>query len=330
MVDLRSHYQTLQFYLASFSQTRPLAKSMKIAVVVLAWNSAKYISGCLTSLKMLHPGENKVEVIVVDNASSDNSANLAKSKYPAFKIIKNSSNLGYAQGNNTGIREALKNDADFVWVINPDVTVSPDSLLALLASAGKYPQAGVFTPKIYFAKGFEFHKERYSKSDLGKVIWSAGGFIDWANLIAVHRGVDEVDIGQYNANSLCDFATGASIFIRAPVFKRIGLIDPKYYLYYEENDFCQRSRSAGWQIMYIADSVCWHANAQATGIGSPLVDYYTTRNRLLFGFRWASLRTKFALFRESLKLLFTGRKWQKRGILDFYLMRLGKGSHVTN
>lgn len=301
---------------------------MKISAVVLCYNSRKYIGKCLNSLSRLKTSGHQFEVIMVDNHSSDGSADYLRQKYPRFRLLVNASNQGYAEGNNIGIRQALADKSDFVWIVNPDVTVAPDSLTALLAAAEKYPQAGIFTPKIYFAKGYEFHADRYSKSDLGKIIWSAGGRIDWDNMIASHRGVDEVDIGQYNSDALTQFATGASIFIRSSVFKQIGLIDPAYYLYYEENDLCQRTKKAGWQIMYVADSVCWHANAQAAGIGSPLQDYYTTRNRLLFGLRWAPWRTKFALIRESVKLLFIGRPWQRRGIIDFYFLRFGKGSYA--
>ncbi|OGC92170.1 hypothetical protein A3D85_03515 [Candidatus Amesbacteria bacterium RIFCSPHIGHO2_02_FULL_47_9] len=298
---------------------------MKVHIIVLSWNSKKYISHCLDSLKKL---DTPSEVLVIDNQSTDGTADFVKKKYPKFIFIKNPANLGYAAGNNAGIKYALDHEADFIWIVNPDVTVAPDSLSAFLSAAQKYPRAGIFTPKIYFSPGFEFHKDRYSKSDRGKVIWSAGGLIDWANLISSHRGVDELDIGQYNSDALTEFATGASIFVRREVFDKTGLIDPKYYLYFEENDFCQRAKRIGYSIMYVADSLAWHANAQAAGIGSPLQDYYITRNRLLFGLRWAPVRTKVALMKESLKLLFSGRQWQKRGVLDFYLMNLGPGSYA--
>ena len=184
---------------------------MKVFVIVLSWNSKDYISKCLDSLQKL---VGKPEIVVVDNASTDSSAAFIKKNYPKLKLNRNDKNLGYAEGNNVGITYALDHGADFVWIVNPDVTVAPDSLFALLKAAEKYPRAGIFTSKIYFAPGFEFHQERYSKKEQGKVIWSAGGLIDWANLITTHRGVDEVDIGQYNTDSLTDFATGATIFIQ--------------------------------------------------------------------------------------------------------------------
>ncbi|MBI2008140.1 glycosyltransferase family 2 protein, partial [Candidatus Amesbacteria bacterium] len=139
---------------------------MKVFVIVLSWNSQKYISKCLDSLQKL---VGKSEIIVVDNASTDSSISFLKKNYPKLKILKNKRNLGYAEGNNVGIRYALDQGADFVWIVNPDVTVAPDSLSAFLKAAEKYPRAGIFTPKIYFAPGFEFHKERYSKKEQGKV-----------------------------------------------------------------------------------------------------------------------------------------------------------------
>lgn len=297
---------------------------MKVFAIVLNWNGEKYFTKCLDSLQKL---SHRPEIVFVDNNSTDRSVDVVRRKYPGVKILKNSKNFGYAAGNNVGLEFALKNGADLFWIVNPDVTVASDCLDKILLATQNHPRSGIFSPKIYFAKGYEFHKN-YTASELGRVIWSAGGFMDWANLIASHRGVDEVDIGQYNTDTICDFATGASILIRREVIEKIGFIDPKYYLYYEENDFCQRTLKTGFQITYVAEAICWHANAQATGIGSSLVDYYTTRNRLLFGWRWAPFRTKLALLRESIRHLFNGRKWQKLGVVDFYLNHFGVGSYV--
>ncbi|KKU58466.1 MAG: Glycosyl transferase family 2, partial [Candidatus Amesbacteria bacterium GW2011_GWA2_47_11b] len=113
------------------------------------------------------------------------------------------------------------------------------------------------------------------------------------------------------------------------VLEQIGLIDPKYFLYYEETDLCVRASRAGWKLYYVPESIVWHRVGQASGIGSPLADYYTTRNRLLFGLRWAPPRTKLALFRQSLQHLVSGRPWQRKGVVDFYLGRFGRGSYVN-
>ncbi len=302
---------------------------MKIAIIVLNWNGKEYISKSLDMLKKLDTSDYQVEVVVVDNNSTDGSVKLIKTQYPKFHLIENRENLGYAGGNNVGIRFALENGAEWIWIVNPDVLVDPQALNELLKVATKYPRAGVLGPKIYFAPGYEFEKERYKKSELGKVLWFAGGRIDWDNVIAQHLGVNEVDHGQLDRLSQTDFVTGAALLLNAQMLKEIGLLDPKYFLYYEENDLCQRAVKNNWELWYVPTSVVWHANAQATTAGSTKVDYYTTRNRLLFGLRWsASWRTKFALIRESVKLFFHGRPGQIKGVGDFYLNRFGEGLNV--
>jgi GT2 family glycosyltransferase len=301
---------------------------MQVSVIVLSWNSSRYIGKCLDSLaKVVVPKNIKFVTIVVDNASSDDSINYLKKNYLNLCLIENSTNLGYAAGNNVGIKLALSQGSDFVWIVNPDVEVHPQSLSQLLAAAKRYPTAGIFGSKIYFAPGFEFHKDRYQKKELGKVIWYAGGEMDWGNLEGRHRGVDEVDTGQFEKEFETDFVTGASMFVRRQVYTDVGLLNGNFFLYYEENDFCQRAKTAGWKLLYVPKSIAWHANAQATGIGSPLQDYYITRNRLYFGLRHAPTYTKLLLIKQSFWLYFHGRPWQKRGVQDFYLANMGPGSY---
>jgi hypothetical protein len=114
--------------------------------------------------------------------------------------------------------------------------------------------------------------------------------------------------------------------LRSEALKNAGLFEEKYFMYLEDADLSQRLKRKGWEVLYTPKAEIWHKVAQSSGIGSDLNDYFITRNRLLFGMRYAALRTKFALIRESIRLLLTGRKWQKTGIRDFYLGRFGRGS----
>lgn len=305
----------------------------KIFIVVLNWNRKDDTTQCLESIGKLQISNYKLQIVVVDNASTDGSVKvIQKSKIKdqnenlKLKIIQNKENLGFAGGNNVGIKYALKNGADFVLVLNNDTLVDKNLLVYLIKAAEKYKNAGIFSPKIYFAPGFEFHKKRYSEKDSGKVIWYAGGIIDGDNVLGSNRGVDEVDDSQYDNIQETDFATGACMFIKREVLEKAGLFDEKYFMYLEDADLSQRIKRHGWRVLFVPDAKLWHKVAQSSSIGSDLNDYFITRNRLLFGMRYAPLRAKFALFRESLKLLLSGRKWQKRGVLDFYLSRFRKGS----
>lgn len=299
---------------------------MKVAIVVLSFNSRKYITKCINSLQKLKTSA-QTEIIVIDAGSSDGSSKFLREKFPKLTHISSSNNLGYAGGNNLGLRYALDHGADYVWIVNPDVVVADNALEQALRGFAD-SLVGVVGSKVYFAKGFEFHKDKYSPKDLGKVIWYAGGHNDWQNIASVHEGINEVDRGQFDQTKKAEFATGASFLIRSATLRQSGLIDEKYFLYFEENDLCQRIRKLGWKILYIPDSVVWHQVGQAAGIGSSLADYYTTRNQLLFGMRWAPWRAKIALFRQSFRLILSGRPWQKRGVVDFYFGRFGIGSYV--
>jgi GT2 family glycosyltransferase len=172
-------------------------------------------------------------------------------------------------------------------------------------------------------------KNRYKKSDLGKVIWYAGGDIDWNNVYGVNRGVDEVDHGQFDAPTQTTFGSGACLFIRTSVLQKVGLFDERYFLYLEDTDLCMRIRRAGFNVYYVPSAYLWHKVSQSSSIGSQLNDYFITRNRLIFGARYATLRANVALFRESITFLFSGRPWQKKGVVDYYTHRFGKGSWNT-
>lgn len=305
----------------------------KVFIVILNWNRPKLTIECLESLARLEKDKFSLHTIVVDNASEDDSLKRL-SKYIdnessgsfLIDLIRNKKNLGFAQGNNVGMRYALKKGADYIMLLNNDTNVDKNLIMELIKSAQKHPHTGAFSPKIYFAKGFEFHKKRYKKKDLGKVIWSAGGEIDWDNVYATNKGVDEVDRGQFNSAKEIEFATGACLFLRCKALKEIGLFDPRYFMYFEDVDLSVRLKKERWRIRYIPDAILWHKVAQSSAIGSDLNDYFITRNRLLFGLTYARFRTKTALVKESIKFLVSGRKWQKIGVKDYYIKNFGKGS----
>lgn len=302
----------------------------KIAIVILNFNGEDDTKECLWSIDNLSKKNFKILSIVIDNGSKEVfKIDGSDFKTGELKIIRSENNLGFTGGNNLGIKYALEKKADYILIINNDTIIDPRLIEELLAISEKNETSGIIGPKIYFAKGREFHKERYKNSELGKVIWYAGGVMDWKNIVGYHRGVDEVDNAQYEQEVETDFASGCCMFIKKEVFEKIGFFNEKYFLYYEDSDFNQRAKKANYKIIYAPKAILWHKNARsAGGSGSTLQDYYITRNRLLFGFRYGSFRAKAALVKESFKTLLNGRKWQKRGVLDFYRRRFGKGSFV--
>jgi len=297
----------------------------QVYISILNFNGKDNTIDCLKSLDKALRENFDLKVLVIDNASSE------KLELPSLsnlnvQLIENKENLGFSGGHNVGIKFALDNGADFIIILNND-TVVDKKLISELVKASK-DDIGIVVPKIYFYPGFEFHKGRYKKEEEGKVFWYAGGIMDFRNVIGHHRGVDEVDHGQYDTVESTDFASGCCILVRREVFEKVGVFDDRYFLYYEDNDLSQRAGRSNFKIIYNPKAILWHKNAGSVGgSGSSLQDYYITRNRMLFGMKHAPLRSKVSLIRESLSLMFGGRPWQKKGILDFYLGKFGKGSY---
>lgn len=265
-------------------------------------------------------------VYVVDNSrSAELKEKLAKHSQAVY--IDSPGNIGFAAGNNLGLKKALEDGVDIVVMINNDTLVPEDLILNILASPIVEKSTGVVGGLIYFAKGFEF-EDKYKKDELGKVIWYAGGEYDWNNVYASHIGVNEVDRGQFDDVRETDFITGCLFITKAEVLKKVGLFDERYCLYFEDSDLGMRIKKAGYKLIYDSNIKLWHKVAQSSGIGSPLNDYFLTRNRLLFGMDYAKARTKLALLREAVKKLFIGTKAQKQAVRDFFTRNLGGGSWI--
>ena len=287
---------------------------MNISLIILNYNGLNDTLACLESLEVVEADNNSLETIVVDNNSSDGSQE-ALSMIKNIIFIKNDKNFGFSGGNNTGIKYALNKGSDFVILLNNDTIVEKSFVKNLVRAANK---ADIISPKIYFAKGYEFHKKRYSEKDLGKVIWYAGGKIDWQNVIGKHVGVDAVDKGQFSKSAITDFATGACMLVKREVFEKIGFFDEKYFLYLEDMDLCVRAKKAGFKILFEPRAAIWHKNAASIGgSGSSLQDYYFTKSRLLFAFKFAKFRTKLAVLKE---VIASGNRIKRRAVIDFFTL----------
>lgn len=309
-----------------------MTKKPKVSLIVLSYNGINLTLEVLECISKLEIEGLNIETIVVDNASKDKTfENLKDYKLTnmPFKIIRNKENLGFAGGNNLGIKDALKRKANYIILLNNDIFFTNEIISVLVKEALKDKKIGLISPKMYFAKGYEFYKDRYKKEDLGKVIWYAGGIIDKDNVYSSHKGVDEIDKDQFNKQEETDFINGACVLINSKLIKEIGLLDEKLFLYWEDVDYSQRARKVGWKVVYTPKTKLWHkVSIAAGGSGGEMNDYFLTRNRLIYGFRYMPLRTKCALVKDSVRILLKGRKWQKNGVVDFYLKRWGKGSKI--
>jgi hypothetical protein len=245
-----------------------LTKKPEVAIIILNWNGLVDTLACLASLSCLdYPDYN---LVVVDNASSDDSVAAIRSAYPQVTLIESGDNLGYVGGNNVGLDYARTLGADYALLLNNDTEVSPDFLSLLVEAAEADPAVGIVGPLIYYF-------------DQPERVWSAGGVIDWQRGNTYLLGLNEPDRRQFGSTPFAvDYVTGCALLIKMPVVEQVGLLDPRFFAYYEETEWCARVARAGFKILLVPQAKIWHKISLVAREASPQVHYYMTRNRLLF------------------------------------------------
>lgn len=239
-----------------------------VAIIVLNWRKPAETLACLQSLaRCTYPN---AQVVVVDNGSGDDSVALIRRGFPQVPILETGANLGYAGGNNVGVRYALEQGADAVLILNNDIVVAPGFLEPLLAVA--LPPA---EPVIATAAVCEMARP--------DILWALGADIDWRDGSPVRLHSEEPYAGWQGVPPLrVGYAAGSAMLAPRCVWETVGLIEETFFLYYEEADWCMQAQRAGFHILAVPDSVVWHEVAAQQGRGSPTVTYYMTRNALWF------------------------------------------------
>ncbi len=238
-----------------------------VTIILLNWNNKEDTLDCIRSLKLIDYVP--YSIIVADNGSSDDSVESIRTSFPDITVLENGANLGFAAGNNAGIKLALQSNPEYVLLLNNDTVVDPEFLSRLVAVAESDPKIGITGPKIFY------------HSDPER-IWFAGGIVDWRTGKTRHTGDGEIDAGKYNQVADVDFITGCALLIKSTVLREIGLLDDVMGFYYEDNDLCERARKAGYRIVYAPEAKVWHKIARSASKIKDFQLYYFTRNRLRF------------------------------------------------
>lgn len=264
----------------------------RVALIILNWNNAPDTLACLESV--LQSDYPNYHILIVDNGSTDDSAAQIRAAYPDIALLETGANLGYAGGNNVGIRRALTRDAEHVCILNNDVIVAPGFLRPLVDICAQSKGQAVATPMIC----------EYARRD---VIWALGASVDQRSgeTSRLHAG-EAVQRWQGQPPFEVGFAPGTAMLIPRQVLERVGLLDEAFFLYYEEADWCLQARRAGYRMMAAPASVVWHKVSATLGETSPLVDYYMLRNHLCFISRnWSGAARVWLLGRAALRGLAT-------------------------
>ncbi len=282
--------------------------SKKVFIIILNWNGWRDSIECIRSCeKLVYPN---FEIVLVDNGSKDDSVENLKATFHKLKIIENKDNLGFAGGNNEGIRYALENNAEYVWLLNNDTRVDPKALTELVHTIGFNEDTGMAGSKILLLKQPD-------------TLHFAGGKINLENGLTTHVGAFEKDVGQYDNLSEVDYVTGCSLLVKREVIERIGLMPEAYFLYYEETDWCMLARGAGYKILMSQKSKVYHKVSGSIDYSSPEKEYYIVRNRLCFlkkyGQRIAWWNRLITDFRKACSFLKCGRFYHTKMIIWAYV-----------
>jgi GT2 family glycosyltransferase len=250
--------------------------SGRVAIVVLSWNGCDDTLACLSSLAAVT--YEPISVVVVDNGSRDGTVDAVRAAFPSVELLPQPTNLGFAEGNNVGIRHALARGSEYVLVLNNDTRVDPGFLEPLLAAAEAHSDAGAVCPKILF-------------DDAPDRIWFAGAGYDarrgYQGRLA---GYGARDSAAFDGVRESDRATGTAMLVPAAVLERVGGFDRDLFAYSEDVDWSLRARGAGYRIYVAGDSRVYHrVSASSGGESSPTSIYYGVRNALVVAERHAPL-----------------------------------------
>lgn len=261
-------------------------KKPSVYIVLLNYNTYEDTIECIKSLKNIdYPNYN---IVIVDNNSNNNSQEIIQEyikDYENIYFIQSGANLGFSGGNNIGIELALKNNADYVCLLNNDTIVEPDFLNPLVSNMENNKSIGITSGKIMY----------YDDKD---IIWAAGGHIDDIKSIGCNGGFNCKDCSTFDEKKEVTFLTGCLQLISKEVFYSIGMYEEEYFLYMEDSDFCMRAQLAGFKLLYVPESKIYHKVSSSTGgEESPIVSYYMNRNRLLFNKKYQKNIIKILIFK---------------------------------
>ncbi|MCX6251642.1 MAG: glycosyltransferase family 2 protein [Bacteroidetes bacterium] len=281
---------------------------MRIAVVILNWNGKKYLEKFLPPLIEFSSAE--AEIVVADNASTDDSVTFLEKQFPEIRIIRNTHNSGFAGGYNEALKQV---EAEYFILLNSDIEVTRDWLSPVIRMMDEDPMIGACQPKI----------RSYTNPASFEYAGAAGGFIDKYGYPFCRGRMFlslEEDHGQYDTPAEIFWATGACIFVRAGLYHRLGGFDADFFAHMEEIDFCWRLKNEGYKIMYCPDSTVFHIGGGTLPKISWRKTYYNFRNNFFLLYKNLPDNLLFEVFSKRLildaiaamKFLFTA------GFKDFW------------
>lgn len=292
-----------------------------VSIVIATWNKRDDCLLCLTSVKKLDYPKEKLEIIVVDNASTDGTGEAIKKRFPQAVIVRLERNKGFGGGVNAGIR---RSKGKYVYILDNDVVVDPRALKELVSQMEKDGSIGFSAGKVY----------DWRDRDKFQIVY---GRIDRQTFHVYTTGTGEKDHGQYDKIRVVDFVSIGSGLARREMLDKVGLLEERYFVYFDDPDLFTACKRAGYKIVFVPTAKVWHKGAVNRGVPNCQVVYYLQRNNLLIRnkfnkFTWIDHLKNFR-FLVTLVLSFfwvknKGEHWAViKGVIDFYRGYYGPASN---
>jgi GT2 family glycosyltransferase len=290
-----------------------------LSVVVVNWNVKDLLRCCLQSL--LGAGQISphftLEIIVVDNASSDSSVEMVRQEFPQVRLIASEQNLGYAGGNNAGAALA---QGRYLFLLNPDTVVQPEALSRLIDYMETHPTVGALGPQLLWPDG-TIQSSRRRFPGLGTLFWESTLLGQW---FPHNRHIQNYHLTSQPANQLqkVDWVVGAAILIRREAWEQVGPIDEAFFMYFEETDWCRRSAAAGWETHYLPTAQVIHYEGKSSEqvVAARTLRFQRSKlryTRKYFGPVWATLLRLFLRLTFAFQWVEESCKWllgHRRGL----------------
>ncbi len=259
----------------------PAHSSMDVSIILVSYNTVDLLAECLRCIHRSAP-ELRREIIVVDNASRDGSAEFIKTHHPECRLISNAENVGFGRAANQALQWA---GGRYVLLVNTDAFVETDTIAKTIAYMDAHPNCGILGVKLIARDGEVQPSARYFPTP-----WNM--FVHRAGLLRFFKGVRMVDDMSWDHASVrhCDWVPGCYYLVRKAVIDQVGLFDPRYFLYHEEVDHCFAARKAGWGVVYFPESSVIHLGGQSAkseGVGltasiNPQLEAHVIESELLY------------------------------------------------
>lgn len=238
----------------------------RVAIIIINWRNVADTLRCLRSV-YASDYPNYI-VIVVDNGSKDSSTSTIRQNYPNLILLENEDNAGYTGGNNLGIKYALEQGIDYIFLLNDDAIVASDTLSTLVRAAQSDSKTGFWGPIIL---SLEAPNQIISAGGVLRPIWSPH-----------YQGVGATNQSQFDTIQEVDYLSGCALLISRAVIERIGALDDRFFAYCEDIEWCYRAKAKGFRAVLVPQARVWHPDTRTRDDQSVVVAYYSTRNWLLF------------------------------------------------